>query len=153
MPGFVNRPGKLSTRISANVAHLASRGGVLDIHFTRYPLDQNKVSVAEFSHSCKQVDQSAITYLFEIEAKHDNIQSSLGQDSSRRNVFVTISNNFYDSSSKSIFSSNSGLDINFIIQKIKELSTTRQSARDIVGNQNQTSPYHNDEITKAIGNI
>jgi len=37
---------------------------------------QNRVSIAGFSYSCKQANQSTLMYLFEIEANHDNIWSS-----------------------------------------------------------------------------
>lgn len=43
---------------------------------------QNKFSATELVHPCKQFDQSTLPYLFEIETNHDNIWSTIGQDTS-----------------------------------------------------------------------
>jgi len=114
---------------------------------------QNKVNVTEFWYPCKQFDQSVNTYLFEIEANLENIWTTIGQEPIVEERVRRSFGTSFTKLAKVLFSSKSFLDINSILQGIKDLSMAKQSTSDLVENQTRLFQTTMSEISKSVTNI
>jgi len=113
---------------------------------------QYKVNVTEFWHPCKQFDQSINTYFFEIEANLENIWTTIGQDTSAEGRVRRFFGTSLTKLTKVLFSYKSFLDVNSILQGIKDLSMTKQPTSDLVENQTRLFQTTMSEISKSISN-
>jgi len=114
---------------------------------------QHKVNVTEFWYPCKQFDQSVNTYLFEIEANLDNIWTTIGQDAIMEGRVRCSFGTSLNKLAKVLYSSKSFLDVNPILQGIKDLYMARQSTSDLIENQTRLFQTTMSKISKSISNF
>jgi len=114
---------------------------------------QHKVNVTEFWYPCKQFDQSVNTYLFEIEANLDNIWTTIGQDAIMEGRVRCSFGTSLNKLAKVLYSSKSFLDVNPILQGIKDLYMDRQSTSDLIENQTRLFQTTMSKISKSISNF
>lgn len=117
---------------------------------------QNKISVSEFLHPCRQFDQSVHTFLFENEANHEKNWSLIGQSDNKEDRVRRGVANSIPKIAKVLFSSKQiidVIDVNYIIQKIRDLTVTEQSTDKLVDNQIKLFQTTIGEMSKVLNNL